>query len=83
MIRDGSYLRTAFQEGDEGGEAADEDRGFGDAEEVNDPGDADAEGGPLEPPVAGRGHEVDDEQERHDKRADKEEFKSAPNGKRV
>ena len=70
VTRGESCLRAAFQQCDEGGEAADEDRGFGDAEEVDDPGDANAEGSPLEPPLVGRGHEVDDEQECHDKRTD-------------
>ena len=68
--------------GDEGGEAADEDRSSEDAEEINQPGDTDAEGGPLDPPMPRRGHEINDEQESQHERTNEKELKGAPNSQR-
>ena len=44
------------------------DEGTDDPDEADDPGDGYAQRWPLEPPVTGRSHEVDDEQEAKNER---------------
>ena len=55
--------------GAERGQAAGEHDRADQLEQVEHPGDADAERRPLHPPVAGRGHQVDDEQHEQDQRS--------------
>ena len=81
-LRPGDHSGAAFEQRDESGEAANEEGGFDDAEEVDEPGDADAEGRPMKPPVLRRGHEVDDKEQSHDQRSNEQKLERAPKSNR-
>src|SRR5205823_1183982 len=65
----------------EGGHAANDDCHFQDSKEADQPCNPDAERRPLDPPMAGRSQQIDDEQQRQHKRSYKQELQRSPHNK--